>query len=154
MDITGTTLNLLQHHDRIFVDGFEFHENISFFPFMILIAIFSFLATFFIAYLVYRDAKKNDDPNAALWFIVVFFATFIGVILYLIFRSQNKHRVDTSYYHGPPPRFVNKQSTSQYTTQSTTTQETVSKPKYCKNCGSKLDFDSRFCSDCGFEVST
>lgn len=42
-----------------------------------------------IAYWVYRDAKKRNNPNAVIWAIVSFFFHVIGLLLYFVLgRNQ------------------------------------------------------------------
>lgn len=38
---------------------------------------------------MYKDAQKRNDPNAILWLIVGLVFSFIGLIVYLVVRSQN-----------------------------------------------------------------
>lgn len=51
-----------------------------------------------IAVWMYKDAQKRNDPNAILWLIVGLVGSVIGLIVYLIVRSQKSS--------SPPPPTV------------------------------------------------
>ena len=140
-------LNILQQRDWNVPENFHANgDSIGIFIFFALfMMLFGFLINFLIAYLVYNDARKKGDQNAVLWFIIVFFSTILGVILYLILSNSKK--TPSPYYRSA--REFQGQTRYQASHGTATVGRQIN---YCKNCGSKLDSDGRFCQDCGFEV--
>jgi hypothetical protein len=46
--------------------------------------VLGFLINFVIAYLVYKDAVKNNVENPILWAILTFFFTLVGLLVYFL----------------------------------------------------------------------
>ncbi|MHA2295325.1 MAG: zinc-ribbon domain-containing protein [Candidatus Hodarchaeales archaeon] len=87
----------------------------------------------FLAYIIYKDALKNDPKNATLWGVVVFFAGVIGIIIYLVSKPK-----DGKSYQ---PRSRSSTYTPSGKGQATSV--------FCTSCGVKVDADSKFCPNCG-----
>jgi hypothetical protein len=50
-----------------------------------------FLVWVVVAFLIYKDAQKNNVDNPILWAIVVWFTGVIGILIYLLaIRNKNK----------------------------------------------------------------
>ncbi|PVX24674.1 MAG: hypothetical protein CW691_06895 [Candidatus Bathyarchaeum sp.] len=79
-----------------------------------------FLLGILILVWVYRDAESRN-MNGALWAIIVFFLSVLGLILYLLVRTS------------PQPA------------------STLNRPitRVCPKCGQVLDEESKYCPRCG-----
>ncbi len=77
---------------------------------------------------VYKDAERRG-ANGALWVIIVFFLSIIGLIIYLVVRpSGNQNMGGTA----PPPA-----------------QSHSSNDRRCPNCGRGIPMDANVCPYCG-----
>ncbi|MFX1466519.1 MAG: zinc-ribbon domain-containing protein [Promethearchaeota archaeon] len=107
-----------------------------FFPFFII----PFMAAIFIvaillAVWVYRDAERRGE-SGVLWLIIVLITGIIGLIIWLIVRSDKPViSSEPATKVPPPPQTVQ-------TTQKTDAQ-------FCPNCGAKIQPNSSFCANCG-----
>ena len=123
----------------------EFSNSISLFgplfAFSIIIGIIGFIVQIILAYYVYNHAKNNNDPNAALWGILVFFSTVIGLFLYFLIGVK---RQQSQYQNNYQPYSTNQQFNS--------SKIQPGQVFYCKNCGNPLDTESNFCQSCGAKI--
>jgi len=79
---------------------------------------------------VYKDAEKRG-ANGALWVIIVFFLSIIGLIIYLVVRPSGNQNQPTGGY-APPPA-----------------QSNASNDRRCPNCGRGIPMDANVCPYCG-----
>ena len=77
-----------------------------------------FILALFILVWVYQDAQSRN-MNGALWAVIVFFLSVIGLILYLLVRESP---------HPPPAKPIT---------------------RVCPKCGQVLDEDAKYCPRCG-----
>jgi ribosomal protein S27AE len=75
---------------------------------------------------VYRDAQDRG-MDGALWLIVVIFTGPIGLILYLLLRSEPR-----PYSRPPPPP-----------------PPLLRRTRFCTRCGREVSLAARFCPQCG-----
>ncbi|MCX6561214.1 MAG: zinc ribbon domain-containing protein [Candidatus Aminicenantes bacterium] len=95
------------------------------------------LLAFWIAIVVwvYKDAEKRG-MNAIVWALVAFFVHFVGVIIYLLVRSEHPIRARDSAQAGP-----------------TTVQPPApAAPPRCPKCGQTTDTRHTFCPACGERI--
>ena len=121
--------------------------------FFIIILAFGFLINFGLAYLIYRDAKSKNVDNPILWFVVVFFFTIPGIIIYLILGSNNQNRYSTNYAN----TYASNTSGASYSNSMNKasypqSQKGQTQTNYCKNCGSKVAYEDQFCNSCGSKI--
>ena len=90
-----------------------------FFSFVFLIPLLWFVVGLLILVFVYRDAESRG-MNGALWAIIVFFLSLLGLLLYLIVRSPQ---------------------------QGTTLNRLIT--RVCPKCGQVLNEEAKFCPRCG-----
>ena len=86
---------------------------------ILLIPLLWFVVALLILVWAYRDAESRG-MNGALWAIIIFFLSVLGLLLYLIVRSPQK---DTN-----PLRQVS---------------------RVCPKCGQVLNEEAKFCPRCG-----
>jgi hypothetical protein len=126
----------------------EFHRylplqlDISYDPVYILIFASVMLAIWcIVCYLVYRDAKRRG-MSGALWFVVVFLASIIGLIVYLVIREPKRapgaeYQSHPSGYAPAPQRY----------------QGSIPEgARLCKKCGAPLEPETKFCRYCGQRI--
>ncbi len=89
-----------------------------------LLPIFSLIIGIGIGVWVYRDAESRG-MSGALWLIISFLLSIVGLIIYLIVRKD-------------------KVSTGSSAVRSPTT-------RYCQYCGNSLPSNTKFCANCGRE---
>lgn len=77
---------------------------------------------------VYRDAQDRG-MDATLWLIVVLFAGPLGLILYLLLRSEPRY-----YFRPPPPP---------------PPPPLPRRTRFCTRCGREVSVTARFCPQCG-----
>ncbi len=100
--------------------------------FMILIMIFGLLFNLVLAIIVYKDAVKNNNQNAVLMGVLVFFTGIIGLVLYFLLKGSQNNYATSPFPTNPP---TNNQS--QY------------RNSFCSICGTQLDGNTNFCPNCG-----
>ncbi|MHA1168211.1 MAG: zinc-ribbon domain-containing protein [Candidatus Hodarchaeales archaeon] len=100
--------------------------------FAIIITLVGLLFQLFLAVLIYRDANDNNDPNAFLWGVVVFFTGIIGIIVYLLVKSRSPMK------QYDPSREIPLRRTSA--------------TRFCPYCGTIVEKTSKFCMDCGAKL--
>jgi len=54
----------------------------------IIVSVGSYVVIIIIMIWAYKDAKSRGDQNAAIWLILIFFAHFIGFVIYLLVRPK------------------------------------------------------------------
>ena len=101
--------------------------------FMLGMMAFWLIISVILAYFVYRDSLSRNSPNAALWAIIVFFTSFIGLIIYFLFKENSKN-------YNPKPTL---------SSQGIEPQEQLSNRQYCPICGTQVNNFSKFCLNCG-----
>ena len=106
-----------------------------FVQFMIFWMFLWFVFNLLLTNIVYRDAIKNNNPNAVLMSILVFFSGILGVVIYFVIRKpQDQYAATPSSKQST----INKQSQYEHS--------------FCSVCGSKTDNNSIFCQNCGATV--
>jgi len=93
------------------------NQFISMFPFIIL-PILWFAVTFW----VFRDAEKRK-MNGLLWGLLVFIGSFIGLLIYLIIRTESSDRLNGEL-----------------------------KTVHCPSCQKSVEHTFTFCPDCGSQL--
>ena len=79
---------------------------------MMLIPLAFLVISVVLAVWVYKDATKRGDPQAAIWALVAFLFSFVGLLIYIVVRSKNEGRTPPmpppppSYTPPPPPPSV------------------------------------------------
>ena len=68
--------------------------------FMFAIPLIYVAVAIIIAVWIYKDAQRRGDPQAAIWALVGFLFTFIGLVVYIVVRNQNQNRANPPV---PPP---------------------------------------------------
>ena len=89
------------------------------------LAIFAFLIAILVW--VYRDAEKRG-MNGVLWALVVFVGHLVGLVIYLIVRSDHPVRAPATGGPSPTP---------------------PARPQNCRQCGKMVNQDHAFCPYCG-----
>ncbi|OLS24313.1 MAG: hypothetical protein HeimC3_20310 [Candidatus Heimdallarchaeota archaeon LC_3] len=93
------------------------------------------------AILVYNDAVNQNIPNASLWFVIVLVTSFLGAVIYLLFKPANRYSVTnsggSSNLNGSNIKIFNKNTHS------------ISRNIFCSSCGTKNVSDSKYCENCG-----
>ena len=102
------------------------------FAFAIIIILIAMLFQLLLAWLVYKDANDNHDPNATLWAMIVFLSGIMGIIIYLLVKSRSPKK--------------------QYDPNAEIPLRKTSAIRYCPNCGTNVDNTSKFCMGCGVKV--
>jgi len=87
--------------------------------------LFSFVIGIALCLWVYRDAQDHG-MEGTLWLILVLLTGPIGLILYLIIRSERR------LYYRPPPR--------------------QRRTQFCTRCGHDVSLNTRFCPQCGMSL--
>lgn len=111
-----------------------------------------FVIAILIAVWVYRDANSRG-MSGALWVIIVFFLGLIGLIVYLIVRSDRPVGMPPGYpgYGGyaqpgyPPPGYPPQAPPP-------AAPPPAAAATTCRNCGAPLSPGAGFCASCGSRV--
>ncbi len=127
------TLHLLQENvtDGDEVQSVEtfIRENFFFIVIFIMIGvILALLIQFTLSIIVYNHATNNNDPNALLWAIVVFFTSVIGILIYLLVT-------------------IHVQAELQKTKESTSSRAQTT--RICPTCKAVIPMTDKFCQNCG-----
>jgi hypothetical protein len=101
-----------------------------------------------LAFLVYKDAVNNQDPNPMMWAIIVLFTSLLGILLYVLFRSSSRPTQKVS----PPREYAGQDSTSDEAPYISYNKRKIAEKNFCKSCGSLLENDAKFCSVCGVDA--
>ncbi|MHA2364005.1 MAG: zinc-ribbon domain-containing protein [Candidatus Hodarchaeales archaeon] len=97
-----------------------------------------------LAYLVYQDAMNKNISNPLLWSVLVFFTSFFGLIIYFLLISPSKPNPNMS--STVDPNFSKlKKPDSKNSSSFNENQKII----YCKTCGTSIESDALFCSNCG-----
>ncbi len=91
---------------------------------------------------IYRDADARGE-NGALWVIILLISSLIGLIVWLVVRSDKpivNPRITASNYRAQSP---------EYTPPTPKTKIPPPGKKFCKNCGKPIPPNSAFCPHCG-----
>ena len=94
---------------------------------------------------IYRDAESRGE-NGALWVIILLVSGLIGLIIWLVVRSDKpivNPRITASKYRAQSPEYIPR------------TSKTKTPPpgkKFCKNCGKSIPPNSAFCPNCGIRL--
>lgn len=95
-----------------------------------------------IAIWVYRDAESRG-MSGALWLIIVILAGLIGLIIYLIVRSDRpQYPYQQQPYLQPPPAYA----------QAPPPAQAPPATRFCSNCGAGLPPGANACPRCGARV--
>ena len=108
----------------------------GFFFFMLALMGFWFVINLILAYFVYRDSTSCNSPNAALWAIIVFFTSFLGFVIYFLFK-ENKNNYSSKPALSPQEYELQEQPLNR---------------QFCPVCGTQLNNFSKFCSNCGASI--
>ena len=95
--------------------------------------------------LVYDDAYKREDPNAAAWGLGTALLLIIVVPIYLYHRSQ-------SLPHFLQEREAYWQRVEAKGTSHTNVSDATISTMFCRECGAKIPRSSKFCSECATKV--
>lgn len=109
------------HNFRIFHSGWW--PWVGFAAFFALAALALWIA---VIVWVYKDAEKRG-MNGALWALLTFFLHLIGLLIFVIVRSEHPVRADTGPAAGAP----------------------AGTPPVCPKCGKPVDRSHSFCPACG-----
>ncbi|MGV9172972.1 MAG: zinc-ribbon domain-containing protein [Promethearchaeia archaeon] len=96
---------------------------------------------------IYKDAKKRNMDNPELWLIIVLVGGCIGCIVYLIVREPKPKDQVNPNITAPTNQMPIQQPANQESLQAQT-----SHIRYCPQCGSKLEGNTKFCNQCGYEL--
>ena len=110
------------------------------------------------SYSNYHRRSCHRHQSGGLFFIIpVIFILFFThswfylwpfFIIFMIFAFSKKPRYNSTYdYQNSEPRFI---SSTNYQKSSYSSKPVTS--NFCKNCGSHIESDSIFCSECGFKI--
>lgn len=97
-----------------------------------------------VAVWVYRDAEKRR-MSGGLWLIIVILLGLIGLIIYLIVRSDHPVGGISPAYAGVPPQYP-----PAYPPQPPAPAAGVATT--CRNCGSPVAPGTAFCPRCGAKI--
>lgn len=113
---------------------------------IIFIIIVASLVGIWLCIWIYRDAEARGE-NGALWVIILLIAGLIGLIVWLVVRSDkpivnpritaSKYRAQSTEYMPPTPK----------------TKTPPPGMKFCKNCGKPIPPNSAFCPNCGYKIN-
>jgi hypothetical protein len=112
---------------------------------IIFIIIVSSLVGIWLCIWIYRDAQARDE-NGALWVIILLISGLIGLIVWLVVRSDRpivNPRITASKYRAQSPEYI------------PPTPNTKTPPpgmKFCKNCGKPIPPNSAYCPHCGYKL--
>lgn len=120
---------------------FNFLSNpMMFMVFMGGMGIFNIL----LAIWVYNDAMNQNIPNASLWAAIALITSFLGTIIYFLFKPTNFSRIKANgiYINLNQPNNRNNPN------------EIYSKTSnlFCSSCGAKNELDSKYCVSCGVKI--
>ena len=111
---------MLEQQVRAFV-----RQNFFFIVIFIMIGVIvGLLIQLTLSIIVYNHASNNNDPNALLWAIVVFFTSVVGIIIYLLVQAYQQNQRQTA----------------------------TSTPRICPKCGATLLGQEKYCQNCGTSV--
>jgi cbb3-type cytochrome oxidase subunit 3 len=83
---------------------------------------------------VYKDAEKRG-MNPVVWALVAFFVHFVGVVIYLLVRSEHPIRARDAASAGPAGPVVSPAA-----------------PQICSKCGQATDNKHTYCPSCGERI--
>lgn len=101
-----------------------------FFPFMAVFMMVWFVIALVLAIWVYKDAEMKGE-NGGFWLILVILTGWIGLIVWLIIRSNKP--ITSLETISRPTHYINEEM-------------------FCSSCGSTIPPNSLFCSNCGASV--
>ncbi len=122
-----------------------------------IVSIIVLLIWLYVLVWVYKDAKRRGK-SGALWLLIVFFFSILGLIVWLIVRPPIQQQVPYQQYQqpyqGPPPQQPYQaqppqQPYQQYPPQQPPQQGVPNMPKRCPNCGMEVDPSWNTCPNCG-----
>jgi len=116
----GMVSNMFDRMETSLSNGTHFWSQGSFgFPFLSLFSILLFILWIIVIVWVYKDAERRN-MNGVLWALLVFIGNMIGLLIYLIVRSDNP-----------------------------LTSERTSDTYICSSCKKPISPDYKFCPHCG-----
>ena len=82
--------------------------------------------------------------------LLYFLYQFLGLSYIIVRRDRN---YVPKYYHvAKQPTFVSSKGVHTSTMAEQPVEYTKPRAQFCKQCGSSLDADSKFCSECGLKI--
>ena len=119
-------------------------------PFIPLFSVVFFILWIMVIVWVYRDAERRG-LNGLLWALLVFVGNLIGLIIYLIIRTENTPRSEKSSSDSPPnvrsdtKRHPQKPPSAKTKDETAVTAEAI----ICTKCKREIDSGFAFCPHCG-----
>jgi len=98
-----------------------------------------------IAIWVYRDAESRG-MSGALWLIIVILAGLIGLIIYLVVRSEKRQYPYPQQPYQQPPAYAPPAA------QAPPPAQAPPATRFCSNCGAGLPPGASACPNCGTKV--
>ncbi|MHA2105712.1 MAG: zinc-ribbon domain-containing protein, partial [Candidatus Hodarchaeales archaeon] len=103
------------------------------------------LFSIILAVWVYNDSTNLNMANASLWAVVVLFTSLLGVIIYVLSKPVNPYSIANNRINTSVNQSSNKVATEN--------KYSNTKYFYCSSCGTKNEFGSKFCENCGATIN-